>query len=78
MNETSLPEFVAYKVGICNASICTSLPIEEALERLNEQHLTGIASQWVLSEDEHFATGQTNPCPCNENPDTHKHYLCGC
>ncbi len=70
--------FEAYSVGICSASVCTSLSVKEATEKLNLEHPTGIVSDWHLSEDENFASGDTNPFPCKDDPETHKHYLFNC
>jgi hypothetical protein len=72
------PAFEAYAVGITHASVCTSMPLEEATEELNATHPTGIESQWSLSENTHFASGKPNPCPCEDHPETHKHYLFNC
>ncbi|KKL64602.1 hypothetical protein LCGC14_2163320 [marine sediment metagenome] len=69
-------DYEAYSVGLCYASVCTSLPLEEATRLLNVEHPTGI-SPWSKA-DEQFGTGDSNPCPCNENPQTHKHYLFVC
>lgn len=71
-------DFVAYSVGLCQASACTSLSVEEAAVRMNAEHPTGISSRWEMSSDPTFATGQTNPCPCDEHSVTHKHYLFTC
>ncbi|KKK94562.1 hypothetical protein LCGC14_2681600 [marine sediment metagenome] len=68
--------FVAYSVGLCCASICTSLPLDETTKRLNSECPTGVGP-WEKA-NEGFRTGETNPCPCNENPETHKHYLFIC
>ena len=80
---TKQEEFVAYSVGICAASVCTSLSIEEATERLNREKPTGIESQWTKSEDEYFngvdKEGQKakNGCDCPDYPGN-KHYLFNC
>lgn len=71
-------DFIAYAVGLCCASVCTSLPIEEATKRLNTEHPTGVTSLWEPSKDPTFSGGQSNPCPCDQHPDTHKHYLFNC
>ena len=78
--ETARPayDFHAYSVGICYASACTSLPIEEATARLNDEHPTGISSQWAPSTAPTFRQGSPNPCPCPDHPETHKHYLFNC
>lgn len=71
-------DFEAYAVGTVSASVCSSLSLEETEKRLNLEHPTGISSDWKLSEDTEFAQGQSNPCPCERNPKTHKHYLFNC
>lgn len=71
-------DFTAYSVGICYASICTSLPIHEAEDRMNIAYPTGIASMWALADDKAFRTGAPNPSPCPDHPHTHKHYLLSC
>jgi hypothetical protein len=76
--EKEMKDFEAYSIGICNASVCSSLTLEEITKRLNERYPTGIASQWTLSEDKQFHSGQPHPCPCEENPETHMHYLFHC
>lgn len=71
-------EFTVYSVGLCFASVCTSLPLKEATRRLNVEHPTGTRNEWKPSEDATFHSGEPNPCPCNTNPGTHKHYLFVC
>jgi hypothetical protein len=71
-------DFRAYAVGLCSASVCTSLSNEDATARLNGQEPTGIDSQWQISSDPTFASGQTNPRPCDDWPDTHRHILFNC
>lgn len=72
-------DFTAYSVGLAHASVCTSLPLEKAIKLLNESHPTGLAdSEWEPSKDKEFASGQPNPCICEDKPKTHKHYLFSC
>jgi hypothetical protein len=71
-------DFTAYRVGLCLASVCSSLTVEETTERLNISNPTGIDSKWSLSGDETFRNGMSNPCACHDYPDTHKHYLFCC
>jgi hypothetical protein len=73
-----MKEFDAYAVGLISASVCTSMSIEEATRQLNIEHPTGINSKWVFSDDPTFATGETNPCPCDHSPTTHQHMLFNC
>lgn len=70
-------DFVVYSYGLVSASVCSSLGPEETARRLNEQYPTGLDHPWMLAE-EPFRTGEPNPCPCNETPETHKHYLFTC
>lgn len=70
--------FTPYAVGICSASVCTSLPIDEAVARMNEECPTGIESKWALSNDTHFRGGAENGCPCTDSPETHRHWLLNC
>jgi hypothetical protein len=73
------PDFFAYSVGLCCASVCTSLPIAEATRRLNAECPTGISSKWSLSKDKTFRDGKNkNGCPCEDHPKTHKHFLFVC
>jgi hypothetical protein len=76
--EPDAPEFTAYAVGICYASVCTSLEsINEVARRLNAEHPTGVG-RWHPSEDPTFADGQPNPRPCDDHPATHRHILFNC
>ena len=68
--------FVIYSTGLVHSSVCSSLTQEE-VERRMSREFTGITSHWRLSPD-NFSTGESNPCPCNENPKTHNHYLFSC
>ncbi len=71
------PDFEVYSFGACFASVCTSLPVSEATDRLNAEYPTGIKSRWELARED-FRTGESNPCPCSRSPATHKHYLFEC
>lgn len=70
--------FRAYGVGVVAASVCTDLSIEEATERLNSEYPTGISSAWEPDPAPTFADGTPNPSPCNDHPETRKHYLFHC
>lgn len=76
--DIGMKDFTAYAIGFCAASICTSLPIEEAIEHMNFEHPTGISSQWRLDNAVTFKGDESNPCPCNDNPLINKHYLLIC
>ena len=71
-----MTEFTIYANGLCYSSVCSSLPQEEVKRRMAEE-LTGVTHPWTLSHKP-FRTGETNPCPGDMNPRTHKHYLFEC
>ena len=79
MSETNRAtlDFEAYSIGLGYASVCSSLSLAETTERLNLQHPTLISSPWTKA-DEKFKSGELNPCLCERNPSTHKHYLFVC
>lgn len=70
-------DFTAYAVGLCYASACTSLSDQEAAERMNVEHPTGISSRWSVA-DEAFRTGEPNGVACHDRPNTHRHLLFAC
>lgn len=71
------PGVQVISLGLCCASVCSALPIAE-VKAFMASYPTGIASRWTLSEDTHFSNGPTNPCPCEQLPETHTHYLFNC
>ena len=71
-------DYKCYTVGLCAASVCTRLSDEETTKRLNMEHPVGFGPGWTISKDTHFRQGQTNPCPCEDMPDTHRHILYEC
>lgn len=71
-------DFRAYAVGFVSASVCTSLTDEQATARLNAEQPTGIESPWQVADDVTFASGDPNPRPCHDWPDTHRHILFHC
>jgi len=71
-------DFEIYSNGLCNCSVCTNIHnIEQLTKLVNEENPTGIRGKWELSTTK-FQTGEENPCPCEQNPKTHKHYLFVC
>jgi hypothetical protein len=63
-----------YYIGPLSCSVCSSLSPEETIKRVNELHPSGTTNGWVISDQEKFASGEPHPCPCQDHPDTHKHY----
>ncbi len=68
-----------YTEGPVCCSVCAPVDMtpEEVTARVNIERPTGITSTWAVS-DEDFASGQTNPTPCNSEPETHRHFLLKC
>jgi hypothetical protein len=62
--------------GLVSASVCTTLPIEAATERLNLVLPTGVGP-WHVADDPRFADGQPQPGPCEKASDR-MHYLFHC
>lgn len=69
--------FTAYTVGLVFASVCTTLPDEQATTRMNELHPTGIGSRWQIA-DQPFANGDPNGSPCDQCPEAARHLLFEC
>lgn len=70
------PEFEAYGVGLCFASVCTRLTDDEATVRLNRIRPTGVGP-WKPVDDSTFSGGEPNPCPCPDD-DRNRHVLFVC
>lgn len=70
-------EFEIIAIGLCFSSVCTSLPPEEAADRLNADYPTGISSRWGLAEEKIFNDGVANGCDCPDHAGN-KHYLMSC
>ena len=59
-----MKKFEVYSAGLVYSSVCTNLKDAEATEKMNAEYPTGIKSQWVISKDKTFATGEPHPCEC--------------
>jgi len=70
-------DFVMYAQGLFMASVCSSLNKEETINRMASIP-SGTTAGWIFCDNETFRTDEPNPCPCNDKPDTHKHYLFEC
>lgn len=66
-------------VGLVCVSVCApkETPPADIEAWINGESPTGISSPWRISEDA-FASGQPNPCPCDQEPGTRLHYLLNC
>jgi len=53
-------DFQIMHVGLIDAVICTSLPIEGATARLNREYPTGISSKWA------YDGKKKNRAPCSD------------
>lgn len=64
-------DFEILHIGLCDAVICTRLPIDEATRRLNRENPTGIHSQWSFDGE------KTNRFSCPDGQGkTHYHLFC--
>lgn len=65
--------------GIVHCSVCVpkDMSKEDIELEVNRINPTGISSEWKISDNTHFNTGETNPCICNQNPEK-MHYLMNC
>lgn len=74
-----MTKIIVYSKGLVHCSVCApkDMPREEIVAETNSLNPTGIKHQWYIS-DKAFATGETNPCPCDSEPDSRLHYLMVC
>lgn len=70
-------EFEVYSIGLCQASVCTSLSIKEATDWINGSNPTGINSKWSKSKAKSFKCGTPNGCACPDHKGN-KHFLFSC
>lgn len=68
---------VVYASGLLCCSVCAPVGMSRAeLEReVNRIHPCGTRKGWTISTDPTFASGQPNPCPCNDHPTERQHWL---
>lgn len=66
-----------YKRGAFAVSVCAhnGLGIGDVIADVERQYPSGTERGWRLSDDTHFATGETNPCDCNVHPAKRRHWL---
>ncbi len=72
-------DVVVYSCGLVACSACApgGMAREEVEVAVNRAHPTGIDSDWSVSDDPTFHTGQSNPATC-ELDSTRKHWLLTC
>lgn len=70
-------DFELYASGIIYCSVCTSLSDAAATDRLNRVNPTAISSQWKVSDEKTFKSGEANGCQCPDKA-THRHLLFVC
>ena len=68
-------EFTVYAVGLCYASVCTSLAVDDVERWLNIELPTGV-TPWRLAA-EGFRSGEPNGMPCPDQADR-RHFLFSC
>jgi hypothetical protein len=68
-----------YSRGMCHCSVCVpkDADVAEIESQVNEKNPTGIRSQWKVDKSAKFATGESNPHPCEHSAER-LHYLMVC
>jgi hypothetical protein len=80
------PEYIAptdygdvflYRVGGLSMSVCAPAVLEgEEVAAVVNGHLPcGTERGWQISKDKFFASGEPNPCPCEESDDRLHWYI---
>ena len=69
-------DFVVYTQGLCYASVCSALSRETTVQRMHSIP-SGTTNGWTLA-DKGFSDGTSNPHPCEQQSETHQHYLFEC
>ena len=64
-------DFEILHIGLCDAVICTRLPIEEASARLNRESPSGVSHPWSFDGD----SSNQGPCPDDQGK-THYRLFC--
>jgi hypothetical protein len=72
-----MDDFTIYSTGIFYMSVCSTLERGQVEARANTESPSGTTNGWRVA-DEPFRTGAANPCPCDQHPDSHKHWLLAC
>jgi len=68
-----------YAEGLCHMSVCAAAELKrKQVERaVNAESPTGISHPWRITE-KFFIDGKSNPCPCNVDSKTRRHWLLTC
>lgn len=68
-----------YAKGLVCCSVCASKGLSKGQieEMVNEENPTGIDSEWKISKDKEFTSGEPMPSQCEHFPDR-IHYLLNC
>ena len=64
-------DFEVLHIGLCDAVICTRLPIKEATIRLNRESPTGSSHRWTFDR----RASNQSPCPDGQGK-THYRLFC--
>lgn len=74
-----MPLSYVYANGCVHCSVCVpkDLPIKEIESVVNSENPTGLDHGWKVDDAPSFATGESNPHPC-EQDQTRMHYLMVC
>lgn len=64
-------DFEILHIGLCDAVICTRLPIEEAAAKLNGESPSGVSHPWEFDGE----VSNQSPCPDGQGK-THYRLFC--
>lgn len=72
-------EFYIYAEGLPNLSVCVpkDMTRSEVERHANDLRPTGVQSDWKISKDKTFFSGESMPCECNDDP-AQRHWLLNC
>ena len=72
-------KFEVYSYGVTSMSVCVpkKMTKKEIEKRANSAFPTGISSQWHISNNKTFRSGESMPCVC-ENDKNCLHWLLNC
>lgn len=75
----SAGEVYVYSNGFVHCSVCAPKKMTkvEIVKQVNARNNTGISSDWTISKEKTFKSGQPNPCQCDSD-DERVHYLMVC
>jgi hypothetical protein len=74
-----MSEVHIYANGIFSCSVCApkDMAREEVERKVNLANPAGTQRGWLVSDDKAFASGESNPCTCDQD-EGRQHWLLDC